>query len=234
MGTLLPNMYDAVEYFSGNAAVTRSIGNKGFSSIGFDKAYHREMDLASDRGFLFALALALSTTHADDCLAPLFWSGIVCGSWIWVCRATSMRTRWRPHGNTQLKIVRKGNMMVARQMLLFLVGSLRGAIVILEQPANSIMPCHPLFKATARFLKLRRTHTWMACFGGDSPKSTQLWSNARWVRQLARKGSRELFESQCSAHMTTKFWDPSRQKYITTGGPDLHQSQEYPEEFGSE
>ena len=232
--TLIPNKYDAVEYFSGNSAVTRGISNRGFSAIGFDKAYHRGMDLTSDYGFLFALCLALSATHADDFLAPLYWSGIVCGSWIWVCRSTSMRTKWRPHGDTRLKFVRKGNMMVARQMLLFLVGSLRGGIVILEQPGNSIMPAHPLFKATARFLKLRRTHTWMACFGGDSPKSTQLWSNASWASQLTRKGSREIFELQCGAQMTTKVWDPDKQKYITTGGPDLHESQEYPEEFGKE
>ena len=38
--TLLPNTYDAVEYLSGNAAVTRGIRNKRFSSIGFDKTYH--------------------------------------------------------------------------------------------------------------------------------------------------------------------------------------------------
>ena len=215
--TLLPNTYDAVEYVSGNAAVTKGIRNNGVSSIGFDKAYHQDMDLTTDHGFLFALCLALSTTHADDRLAPLFWSGIVCGSWIWVCRSTSMRTKWRPHGNTQLSFVRKGNIMLARQMLLFLVGSLRGGIVILEQPGNIIMPCHPLFKATARFLGLRRTHTWMACFGSDSPKSTQLWSNARWASQLTRKGSREPFELQCGAQMTTKVWDPAKTEIYHNG-----------------
>lgn len=67
----------------------------------------------------------------------------VCSSWVFMNRATSMRTFASPLGDPQSVGVQDANRMVSRVVLLLAVAWAKGMFVIWEQPKGSLMEQHP-------------------------------------------------------------------------------------------
>ena len=75
-------------------------------------------------------------------------------SWVWMCRNSTGRTNYKVLGHTSCEAVRKGNIMVSRIVLLYLLASARGCLVFLEQPVSSMVYLH------ARFQELFLGRSW--------------------------------------------------------------------------
>jgi hypothetical protein len=83
-------------------------------------------DIMSDGGYAFALSLILRMTPGG-----LVWFGIVCSTWVWMCRNSTGRGELWWHGN-QAACVQNGNAMVSRVCLLYRI------FILLE---NRMMGC---------------------------------------------------------------------------------------------
>ena len=70
-------------------------------------------------------------------------TGIVCSSWVYICRGTSGRKRWKPLGDQSKDFVKNGNLMVSRLAVILRILHAKGVFVIVEQPASSLMIYHP-------------------------------------------------------------------------------------------
>ena len=102
-------------------------------------------DILSDAGFISLLKYVLRLRRTGMALlAP------VCSSWCWLNRFTSGRSRDHWQGNTSVRSVREGNLMVSRVVLLLWLLSALGCVYVVEQPLGSILDAHARFQA---FLK---------------------------------------------------------------------------------
>ena len=166
----------------------------------------------------------------------LMWQAPVCSSWVWCNRGTSARTYDKPLGDTTLPSVVRGNVMVFRCMMLALVAQLKGAVVTVEQPTSSLMSCHPAFawfnKCGALLpglFPLLRYHMWMGMYGGGSPKSTVLWSSARYTKLLKIKlDSKRVWPDV--RNVSKIYWNNGKRRMM--GGSKLKSTQAYPVQFG--
>ena len=132
----LTKEYDCAEYFSGVGHVGGSFVERGYMAALYDIDRSGDFeDLTKPEGFL----TAVTTTIKCKPGALAHWA-TVCSSWVWVCRATTKRSLLNPHGDTRHAFVAEGNVMVARMVVLILVGLALGQQWILEQPSSSIMP----------------------------------------------------------------------------------------------
>ncbi len=74
----------------------------------------------------------------------------VCSSFAWINRASIGRSRWEPLGKSVSDRIARASLMVSRAILACLLNSARGLWWVLEQPALSIMECHPAFRLLKR------------------------------------------------------------------------------------
>lgn len=95
-------------------------------------------------------------------------------------RSSTGRSAARPLGRPNQECVATANSMVGRVLILLMICQALGAWWLLEQPASSIMHCHPLFQQVLKLpgLKVRRLYTCMGWFGGPTKKPTHLYSSA--------------------------------------------------------
>ena len=132
----LTKEYDCAEFFSGVGNVGGSFVERGYMAALYDIERSRDFeDLTKPEGFLTAMATTIKCKPG----ALAHWA-TVCSSWVWVCRATTKRSMLNPKGDTRHQFVTDGNVMVARMVLLVLVGLALEVQWILEQPSSSIMP----------------------------------------------------------------------------------------------
>ena len=89
-------------------------------------------DLMSDSGFLKGVELVLR-------LLPLalLYGGIPCESYGFMSSGTHLRTASNPWGHTPFNFVWRGNVMASRFVLLALLGVVRNAVWMAEQPDRS-------------------------------------------------------------------------------------------------
>ena len=126
---------DCVEYFAGQQAVTNGFRAAGFRSVAYEvKRDSVCMDILSDAGYAFAVALACQLQPGRfSLLAP------VCSTWVWMCRHSAQRGYFQPLGNKSSEVVQSANVMVSRCVLLVMIMCSKGCMVVLEQPASSLM-----------------------------------------------------------------------------------------------
>ena len=135
----------------------------------------------------------------------IFHFGVVCSSWVGICRGTTRRTYLAPLGDITLDCVRAANCMMSRSasfaadctlptvvmiqhfcpvrvvLLLWLVQA-RGCFWTLEQPATSLAWRHHRFRQLCRRLRVWRIGFWLGMFGAKSPKRLRLWANSKAIR----------------------------------------------------
>ena len=130
--------YDLVELFSGKGQLAAAFRERGLKAATFERDTSPLQDLATDNGFLDATRLVLGLKHKG-----LLWCGTPCSSWVFLSRGSTGRSRERPLGEEERECVRVANLLVSRVAILIYLAVSRGAVWVLEQPASSIMTCHP-------------------------------------------------------------------------------------------
>ena len=88
---------------------------------------------------------------------------MVCASWVWLNRATSMRNAITIFGDVSKPYVREANLHVSRCALLMRLALAKRCKPVLETPATSIIEYHP-----------RLQEIWDQC-ELESPNKTQVY-----------------------------------------------------------
>ena len=112
---------DFVEFFSGDAEVSKAFRRRGKAGVSFDIRHTHEMDMVTSLGFSHGMQLGLLIRPGGFCLlAP------VCSTWVPMSRGSTGRTMSRPLGNPGQACATTANIMVARCVLIVLTLSARG------------------------------------------------------------------------------------------------------------
>ena len=132
-------------------------------------------------------------------------------------------------GNDVYSKVAVANLMVSRMCCLQLVAFSRFGIMLLEQPASSIMPLHCRMTQSP-FKDLWRVFLHMGSYGAKSAKPTWLYgSELLVILPLQRPMTPEQKLALDNSHMVSVEYDPSGKLAVTckTGHGGLKSSQEY-------
>ena len=147
-------------------------------------------------------------------------------------RGSTGRSKSDPLGFTSVECVAAQNRLVKRVVLLLRFVVCMGLFWILEQPTSSILQDHPTFQRNAKRLGKKQAFLWMRCFGAATPKGTQLWGNAPWLKKTQRKlrKSELLGDETLKVVKYTKKADGSKS---VSGDSGLKATQSYPPLFGA-
>jgi hypothetical protein len=221
---------DGVEFFSGCEAVTRGMTSHGCVCMPFDRVIDPMLNMNSDAGFAHAVELVLRLRPGS-----LIWGAPPCSSFVFMSRGTTLRSQDNPLGNVEHRGVRHANMVVARLVMLLMLGLLRGCQFCVEQPGTSLMGRLACWEFLMNHFTVHMARTWMCAFGAPTPKHTILWCSDVWVHKLVRK---KLKLTDRSATMrlppTTIRYTSKDGRSRVQGGPGLKQTQAYPTLFGEE
>ena len=213
---------DYIEYFSGQAELSKSGIRFGLEGRSFDIIYTSEHDALSKRGLRLFLA-ALAGTKPSS----LTWFGTVCSSFTVLCRAQSLRQESNGYeGDTNRAFVQIGNGLATVSALLFLLTALMSNIPALEQPLNSCMPQYSVVNAVLTFCETFRITTYHGSFGAETVKPLQLLSPSVRIQSLIR--SKPTLTPSNDSSLVTR--DDSGA--FTGQKEQLTQSQAYTREFG--
>ena len=216
---------DATEFFSGIGSIAKRWTDNGYASMSFDRIDgNRFQDLSQSDGFLTSLWMTMCMAIGGLC----HW-GTVCSSWVFMSRATSGRTGGHPwglaldYGSTS----RPGNIMVSRMILLLPLLEVRQVWWILEQPITSMMDQVDLWECLT--CRLRRIHTCMGAFGGETKKPTWLLSTQKnkWFLPLARSVPKDM-------HFDNTDVVVRHEDGRVSGGKGLKETQAYPSGYSEE
>lgn len=216
---------DGVEFFAGKKAVTCSLRRHGLRIASYeyeDDAVYQ--DILSPRGFAAAVSLCMRVVPGG-----IVWFGIVCSSWVWICRATSGRSGIDPHGNCS-PFVLAGNIMVSRVMLLMRLAMARCCMCILEQPGTSLMHLHARFQEMIRVHLIYNWRTCLGYFGGETAKALVLFSNMPHLPELGEFAVCRTLPTT-TIPVTIRTYDEDGRLRVS-GGVALKGTQTYPAAFG--
>lgn len=161
-----------VEFFAGQGAVSLALQDRGWATAQFERdGGPSTQDMLTIDGFVNAIALILRLQPGG-----LVWFGIVCSSWVWLCRGSTRRSTVNPSGDTTLPCVSMGNVMTSRVMLLYEIASKLGHLVILEQPTSSLMHMYHDFQGMLDAVHVWRCRVCLGFFGGETEKPIFLCS----------------------------------------------------------
>jgi hypothetical protein len=213
---------DYIEYFSGQAELSKSGIRFGLEGRSFDYIYTAEHDALSRRSLRLFLAALTGTKPLS-----LTWFGTVCSSFTVLCRAQSLRQESNGYeGDTNRAFVQIGNGLAAVSALLYLLTALMGNIPALEQPLNSCMPLYSVVNAVLTFCETYRVTTYHGSFGAETVKPLQLLSPSARIHSLIR--SKPSLAPSDDSSLVTR--DDSGA--FTGQKQQLTQSQAYTREFG--
>ena len=188
---------DMVEFYSGKGVVANAFRSSSFKAAKFDINRDRLFeDACTPEGFMTQLALAMRLKVGQS----LAHWGTMCSSWVFMSRSATGRSELRVMGDQQCRIVREGNVQVARMglILLYFCCTLKGWIV--EQPGTSLMKRTPWVRWLLRNMREPIfSHTWLGMFGGETMKPTELLSPCRWPKLLRRQRDTTLDERWAAA-----------------------------------
>ena len=213
---------DYIEYFSGQAELSKSAVRFGLEGRSFDYTYTSEHDVLSRRGLRLFLAALAGTRFGS-----LTWFGTECSSFTVLCRAQSLRQASNNYeGDTNRKFVAIGNGLANVSALLYLLTHLMMNIPALEQPLNSCMPLYSVMNAALTFCECYKVTTYHGSFGAVTVKPLQLLSPSFRITRLIRM--KPLLAPSDDSSLVTR--DDSGA--FTGQKEQLFQSQAYTREFG--
>ena len=134
----IPHDLAVAEMFSGVGHLVTFARASGLGALGFEILEDKvHQDFCGPLGFMQALLMMLrlsvqSLVHWDTC----------CSNWVWMSRSGTGRNKENPMGEASNQKVQVANLMVSRMCCLQLVAFAKYAIMVLEQPASSMMPQH--------------------------------------------------------------------------------------------
>ena len=217
---------DFVEFFAGQQAVTLAMREAALAAAVFElKLDPLGQNMLTTLGFANAVTLCLTLKPGSgSLLAP------VCSSWTFMNRGTSKRSIAVPYGASGVESVKQGNVMVARCVLLLILLAGRGCWWVLGQPRRSLLQEHPAFQHLVSVCPVYRHRIQMCHYGGNSRKSTWLYSNAAWIADVDAFRTHDLPATH-AVELATKSINKAG-KVVVTGNAQLKDSQHYPKGFG--
>ena len=220
---------DALELFSGRAAVTTALREAGFRAYGYDIDNHigDQCNWLSSIGFVHALCCAIQLEHgAFSMNAP------VCSTWGWINRATSGRTVCFPAGNVAAPSVAHANVMVSRMVIMLRILTAMGVWWVLEQPAGSFMFRHRRMQDFLRDNVVWRSVVHMATFGALTSKPSWLYSNRSWCPDIAKLALRWSVAGDGHSPLSCQYENETGRKCVDGLPKALKESQQYTPAFG--
>ena len=140
-------LLDTVEFFAGEAQVTKNWAASGLRSLAYDvKEDKKYQNLNGDWGFIAALQALRRLRPGRGCT----WMGTVCSTWVFMSRASTMRTELNPQGDVSRRCVVRGNRQASRSSLVMAYCYSRLCGFVLEQPASSLLWHHPSLRHVQR------------------------------------------------------------------------------------
>ncbi len=220
---------DAAELFAGEMAVTLALQALGLVAIPYEiKLDNVCMDLNSNPGFALAIGLVARLAMNPD--GGLLWMAPVCSTWIYLAMGVTLRSRFTPDGDTDLRSVRDANLMARRCVLLAQLADAFGITWILEQPKSSVMAWSRRFQGIIKNLSVYVSgEVHMGAYGGSSEKSLKLYSNKPWVGHFNKRVGSNF---KAKDNTIWKTYVDKRGKKSVTGGTGLKATQAYPKPFG--
>ena len=219
----------AIEFFCGAATIATAFNDRDYAALGIDiilNPLHHDLTLSS--GFVYALWMVMNLK--PDGLA---WFATVCSTWVYLSRNSTGRSAADPLGRTCFEQVDNGNLQVGRSSLLALLTMCLGSFWALEQPASSLMLCHPGFayiRHVAAFFDwapLYHVRTYMGAYSALTAKPTDLCGNGSWLCCLQQEMPRHLKSGGLVSV------EQKGSKVSVTGNTQkLKQTQTYTQEFG--
>lgn len=225
---------DLVDAFAGAAALSTVFRQNGLKAESFDINDGKQGDILDPQGWFRCIHLVLRCKPG----AVLF-GGPPCGSWVFVNRYTSGRSKTNVTGNQSRAYVKLANQITARWILLGLLAIARGCKFITEQPSSSLMTgwiyvkylaliIRPIFWGNVKFP--------MGAYGHRTRKPTVCFGTAEWLPLLARKLTEKdksrikaLAEDTENAMVIKRV---NKQGKVTVqGGPGMKKSAVYPRGF---
>lgn len=188
LSDLASSMNHFVELWCGKGNLTLEMLRGGYRGVGFDIDHSQGHNCLSLEGLKLWLDALMSLVQHG-----LLWMGPPCSSFVILCLAQSLRYPENDFwGDISRTFVQTGNAHMQVASLCFLIGSVIGVMVCLEQPDNSSMTkCVPL-SSVLTFVKACRFKTYLGSFSGPTEKPLQIWSNRACVHQLVRECPRWL------------------------------------------
>ena len=155
----------------------------------------------------------------------------VCSTWIWMAWNNCGRSPSTPMGR-RVPSTLQGNCMVSRMCLVALLLLAKKVAFILEQPSSSLMFKHARLLAEP-FCRFYLYPSWMAAFGGSSPKRTLFLVDQPYIgSKLSRQITRSEFVSSDDKTCTIVPADAVNVKKRVYSTTKLKQSQRYPQAYG--
>ena len=214
----------AVEFFAGERAVSKGLIARGFPTYSFELKHDAvSHDIMGAAGFAHAVSLVM---RVEEC--GLLWFGIVCSSWIWMCRRSVGRDL-HILGNGS-DVCKNANAMVSRVMLLIRIGRARRLVSVLEQPLSSIMSLHHRFQQWLQNTLVWVTKCHLGHFGGESHKTVMLYCDRQFIGEVNAHIVRDWSPASVGIASSSLRDDGTRAVH---GGPRLKDTQSYPVLFGA-
>ena len=110
----IENFLDTVEFFEGEAQVTKNWAALGPASLDYDiKNDMKYQNFNSNWGFIHALQRLRRLRPRQGCA----WLGTVCSTWVLMSRASTVRNKLNPQGDVSRRCVVNGNRQASRSAL---------------------------------------------------------------------------------------------------------------------
>lgn len=221
--------------FAGKAAISRAFRARRRRAATLDIEIDNSHDLLTVPGFckFIQVCLRLIPLGAMICGPP-------CGSYVWVNRHTSRRSKKRPLGDCSKLYVRQNNTICSRLVMLAFLATCRTAYVAVEQPSSSLMPWMYYWIWMAQKIRPLKWHHCrfpMAAYGSRTRKPSLMFGTAPWIMSLKKKLT-EKDKRRVAANKMRKKYRTTTKKIrqngtvSVTGSTGLKASAEYPDGFG--
>ena len=215
-----------IEVFAGIGNICKTFLEAGVPAAAFDILHHQRLqNILLSEGFVTLLQWCRRLKPSESFT---HW-GILCKSWVFMSRNSTGRRFHNVAGldsqGMATTATAEGNLMASRCVLLLMYLHVQRILFVVEQPSSSLLFSHQRFLELDRKIALYRSSTSLGAFGGRSAKPILLMSNHPLVRQMYRPLRRSTFTPTATQVVV------EAASGGVSGGPDLHQTQEYPAEF---
>lgn len=222
------------DMFAGKQSISRGFRAHGCKTDFLEFSERPEDDLLTVQGLCRATLGVLRLV-----VEGLAFAGLPCGSFVYLNRSSSKRSRKRPLGSQRRLYVKQANTLGARLMMLMLLTTLRSAFWETEQPGSSLFIWFPYLRFLARLFKhevpIRVERFWMAWFGSRTPKPSLVVGTSPWAGKLYRKlGKADKVKLGLTSEGVVTKKRKADGSLSVSGGPKLKQTQVYPDGFGHE
>ncbi|CAL1164150.1 unnamed protein product, partial [Cladocopium goreaui] len=226
---------DVLDAFSGQGEVTKAFRRHKAKADFFDvETQGSSGDILDPLGFRAIMTKVLKLKEK-----ALLMAGPPCGSWVWVNRSTSGRSKQKLFGNSFRQYVRDANSITCRLFVLALVAICRGCEVLVEQPGSSLMVHCPYVQFLALVIQpLRWAYARfpLGAWGHANQKPTVCFGTVSYLtdfkRRLTKRDHRRIQKNKAiKKHQMVRKSISKSGRVQVTGSTGMRKSATYPRPF---